>query len=96
MSRRKDPKKPARPYHAFPWTAKAMGYALSLASEIKGQGGKVLCKSVSYRTIAAELVNLGLVDHKPSAAAVRRMVLGLRAKKSEVTKRLQAERAVQS
>lgn len=82
MSRRKDPTKPARPYHAFPWSPKAKGYALSLATAITGNGGKVLCKAVSYRTIAAELVNLGLVDHKPSAAAVRRVVLQMRAAKA--------------
>lgn len=59
------------------WSNKAKAKALELATPINLPNGRV-APALSYRTIAAELVNLGLVDRVVDAACVRRMVLGLR------------------
>lgn len=94
MTRRKDPTKPARAYHAFPWTERARLHVFSLAFPMcrgcksmslgdgkpcPACGEERTAPAVSLRTISAELVSRGLVDRRPSAAAVRRLVLSLRA-----------------
>jgi hypothetical protein len=64
MSPRKDPRKPRRPYHAFPWSPAAIAKAVELRASFKA----------SFRWIALELFGLGLVDQVPNAATVRRML----------------------
>lgn len=76
MTRRADPRKPPRPFYRFPWSPRAIDRAVELATLHEdaaacGPGAKPM----SYRGIAAELVARGLVDHKPDAATVARMLL---------------------
>jgi hypothetical protein len=93
MSRRKDPTKPKRAYHAFPWTTKAKQIVEALAFPLCRKckenvveagkpcshcGADVTAPAISLRTIAAELVGRGVVDQPPSAAAIRRLVISIR------------------
>lgn len=76
MTRRADPRKPPRPFYRFPWSDRARAKAVELATLHEdaaacGPGARPM----SYRHIADELVNQGLVAHKPDAATVARMLL---------------------
>jgi hypothetical protein len=59
------------------WSDKAKKRALELATPIRLENGRV-APALSYRTIADELFNLGMVDRKVDSATVRRMVVRLR------------------
>lgn len=78
---RRTTNRPKRAYYAYPWTPKAKAYALQLATPLDLKSGRT-APPISYRTIAAELHNLGLVDQKPTAATVRRLVQRLRAEQA--------------
>ena len=76
MTRRVDTRKPPRAFYRFPWSDRAREYAVWLATLHEDA---VACgpsaKPMSYRHIAEELVAQGLVQHKPDAATVARMLL---------------------
>jgi len=59
------------------WSPSAKHKALELATPLVLPSGRV-CPAMSYRTIAADLVERGLVDRKVDAASVRRVVLAMR------------------
>jgi hypothetical protein len=68
----------ARPYHGFPWTRAAMLAAVAMNSPM------LAGPRVTLRTIADDLHARGLVDHKPDAATVRRMLASPKARALEL------------
>ncbi len=72
MTRRADPKKPARPFYRFPWTAGAINEAVSLAM---AHDRDDRAPRASYRQIADHLWANNLVPQKPDPATVARMLI---------------------
>jgi hypothetical protein len=71
MSLRKDPRRPRRQYHGFPWSTKAVAAAVSLWTI---PDREPTLPRPSLRAIAAELHNRGLVQHLPDPATLRRLL----------------------
>lgn len=60
-----------RPFYAFPWSPAAKRYACELATV---QDREPTLPALSLRTIAAELLGRGFVEHKPAAKTLARML----------------------
>jgi hypothetical protein len=72
MSRRKDPRRPRRSYHGFPWSRQAISAGVMLWTIPDRQPS---LPRPSLRAIAMELLNRGLVDQLPDPATLRRMLV---------------------